>query len=102
MKSAHQIDIHHKLDLLNLLLVELLRHKHAVVANEHINGPSFLHRARHRLRVPHIGSEGVGLHARGEADGIARLVEASGVSGEDGDSGAFRRNLESEGEADAA
>lgn len=55
MEGAHEVDVHHPLDLLHLLLLQLLRDEHAVVADEDVDGARLGERARHGVGVPHVG-----------------------------------------------
>lgn len=51
MEGAHEVDVHHPLDLLHLLLLQLLRDEHAVVADEDVDGARLGERARHGVGV---------------------------------------------------
>jgi hypothetical protein len=57
VERDHEVDVHHPLDLLHVLLLDLLRHEHALVADEDIDGPGLLQRALHGARVPHVRRE---------------------------------------------
>jgi len=103
VEGAHEVDVHHPLDLLHVLPLELLRHEHAVVADQHVDGPGLPERARHGVRVPHVGRVDADVAAAGLAlDGGARLLEAGEVAGQDGDPRALPRRGRGHGEPDAA
>lgn len=102
VEGAHEVDVHRELHLLELLLLQLLRHEHAVVAHQHVDGARRLHGPGHGVGVPDVGGEGRDVAPSGAADLVAGLLEARGVAGEDGDAGALGGGGAGEGEADAA
>jgi hypothetical protein len=103
VEAAHEVDVHHPLDLIHVLPLELLRHEHAVVADEYVDGAGLLERARHGAGVPHVGRVDADVvPARVALDGGARVLEAGEVAGQDGDPRALPRRGRGHGEPDAA
>lgn len=73
-----------------------------MVADEHVDRAGLVDRLADGVVVPDVGAEDGDVHASGEADGAAGLLELFGVAGEDGDAGAVGGGAAGEGEADAA
>ena len=102
MKCSHQIHIDHELNLLQFLFLQFSRHKHSLIADQHIDGASLFDGAEDGVGVADIGGENGDIIAGGEADRVSSLLEPIHVSSEDGDASALRSGQVGEGEADAA
>jgi hypothetical protein len=102
VERDHEVDVHHPLDLLHVLLLDLLRHEHALVADEDVDGAGLLQRALDGARVPHVRREDADVLPRCGVDGSARVLEPRGVAGEDGDPCALARGGRGHSEPDAA
>jgi len=103
VEGAHEVDVDHPLDLIYVLPLELLRHEHAVVADQDVDGAGLPERARHGAGVPHVRRVDADVvAARVALDGGARLLEAGEVAGQDGDPRALPRRGRGHGEPDAA
>ena len=102
MKTAHEIDVYHELDLIQFLLLQLLRNEHALVDYQNVDRVGLADGLGNGVVVSDVGGEDRHVGAGGELDRLLRLLELVGGSGEDGDARALRRGLVGQGEADAA
>lgn len=102
MKCPHQIHIDHELNLLQFLFLQFPRHKHSLIADQHIDRASLFDGSEDGVLVPDIGGENGDIIAGAKADGISSLLELIHVASKDGDPSALRSGLVGEGEADAA
>ena len=102
MKCPHQIHIDDELNLIQFLFLQLSRHKHELIADQHIDGASLFDGVEDGVAVVDIGGENGDFMTGGEADRFSSFQELIHITSEDRDASTLRSGLVGEGKADAA
>lgn len=89
MESPGEIDIDYEFDLLHFLLLQFLRHKHPLVAHEHVDRAGLLDGALDVFEFPDVSAEDLDVTPSGELNGLLGILEADEVASEDADVGAI-------------